>query len=80
MQAFGTAVRDAREHTGMSIDALATAAGISTGLLISIEQGGHDPTLPTLLAIADGLRLSPADLLARGAPGNSGTHNHAPSP
>ncbi|MEU6745335.1 helix-turn-helix transcriptional regulator [Spirillospora sp. NPDC046719] len=63
LQAFGFAVRTAREQTGMTIEALAEAAGISWRFLLSIEHGRRNPSLLTILSIADGLQLPPGDLL-----------------
>ncbi|WP_217711382.1 helix-turn-helix domain-containing protein [Actinomadura sp. NAK00032] len=67
LQAFGFAVRDAREHSDMSLEALAEAAGISARMLIGIEHGRRNPSLLTILAIAEGLDLAPADLVAKGS-------------
>ncbi|TMQ89862.1 helix-turn-helix transcriptional regulator [Actinomadura soli] len=63
LQAFGFAVRTEREHTGMSIEALADAAGISARFLVGIEHGRRNPSLLTILSIANGLRISPTALL-----------------
>ena len=71
LQAFGFAVRDAREHGDMTLEALADAAGISSRMLIGIEHGRRNPSLLTILAIAEGLELAPADLLVRASKYNN---------
>jgi transcriptional regulator with XRE-family HTH domain len=63
LQAFGFAVRDARERTGMSLDALAEASGLSTRMLLGIEHGRRNPSLLTVLAVARGLDIDPAILI-----------------
>ncbi|WP_308313371.1 helix-turn-helix transcriptional regulator [Streptomyces sp. G1] len=63
LQAFGFAVRDARERSGMSIEALAEAAGLSARMVIGIEHGKRNPSLLTILALAQGLGVSPGRLL-----------------
>jgi transcriptional regulator with XRE-family HTH domain len=64
LQAFGFAVRDARERAGMSLDALADASGLSTRMLLGIEHGRRNPSLLTVLAVAQGLGIEPAALIA----------------
>lgn len=56
-------VRAWREHRGLTQEALATAAGISTPFLSQIEGGKRVGTLETLRAIARALNV-PLDLLA----------------
>jgi transcriptional regulator with XRE-family HTH domain len=68
LQAFGFAVRTAREEKGMSIEALAEAAGLSWRMLIGIEHGRRNPSLLTILAIAKGLSTEPY-VLVRSASG-----------
>ncbi|MFI5761993.1 helix-turn-helix domain-containing protein [Streptomyces sp. NPDC051563] len=63
LQAFGFAVRDARERSGMSIEALAEAADLSARMVIGIEHGKRNPSLLTVLALAHGLGVSPGRLL-----------------
>ncbi|MFB4319949.1 helix-turn-helix domain-containing protein [Actinomadura sp. 21ATH] len=68
LQAFGFAVRDARERSGMSIETLADAAGISARMLIGIEHGRRNPSLLLILGLADGLDMTPAELMATSTP------------
>ncbi|MFJ7246344.1 helix-turn-helix domain-containing protein [Kitasatospora sp. NPDC098652] len=63
LQAFGFAVRDAREHVGMSIEALAEAALLSARMVIDIEHGKRNPSLLTILALARGLDIEPRKLI-----------------
>ncbi|GAA2734030.1 hypothetical protein GCM10010439_55500 [Actinocorallia aurantiaca] len=63
LQAFGFAVRTAREESGMSIEALAEAADLSARMLIGIEHGRRNPSLLTILSIANGLQTKPGTLL-----------------
>jgi transcriptional regulator with XRE-family HTH domain len=59
----GRRVRAARQARGLSLGALASAAGVGKGSLSEIENGARNPTLGTLYAIADALGLPLADLL-----------------
>ncbi|MFG2313326.1 helix-turn-helix domain-containing protein [Streptomyces sp. NPDC048566] len=63
LQAFGFAVRDARESCGMSTEALAEAADLSARMVIGIEHGKRNPSLLTILALAQGLGVTPGRLL-----------------
>ncbi|MFB9484898.1 helix-turn-helix domain-containing protein [Streptomyces filamentosus] len=62
-QAFGFAVRDARERNGLSIEGLAGTAGQSARMVIGIEHGKRNPSLLTILALAQGLGVSPGQLI-----------------
>ncbi|OSC43284.1 transcriptional regulator [Mycobacterium decipiens] len=64
----GARVRAERRASGLSLAALAAAAGIGKGSLSEIENGVRNPTLGTLYAIADALGLPLATLLD-GRPG-----------
>ncbi|MEU6406065.1 helix-turn-helix transcriptional regulator [Streptomyces sp. NPDC046985] len=68
LQAFGFAVRDARESCGMSIEALAEAADLSARMVIGIEHGKRNPSLLTILALAQGLGVAPGRLLEPATP------------
>jgi transcriptional regulator with XRE-family HTH domain len=59
----GERVRAARQERGLSLGALAKAAGVGKGSLSEIEHGSRNPTLGTLYSIADALGLPLADLL-----------------
>ena len=64
----GERLREFRHLRGFSIGALAGAAGIGKGSLSEIENGGRNPTLSTLYALANALGTPLATLLA-GQPG-----------
>jgi transcriptional regulator with XRE-family HTH domain len=63
--AFGEAIRDRRGELGLSQEALAEACDLDRTYISGIERGARNPSLTNILKIADALRLSPADLLAR---------------
>jgi transcriptional regulator with XRE-family HTH domain len=60
----GERLRAARHERGLSLAALADAAGIGKGSLSEIENGARNPTLSTLYALADALGVPLATLLA----------------
>lgn len=62
--AIGQTVRTARRARGWSLDRLADAADVSRRLLVQVEQGGTNPTIASLLAIADALGVGLPQLLA----------------
>lgn len=57
-------VRVWREHRGMTMAALAGAAGISAAYLSQIEGGKREGTLSTMAAVAKALRVSLDDLIS----------------
>ncbi|WP_062382635.1 helix-turn-helix domain-containing protein [Demequina iriomotensis] len=61
---IGIRVRDARVAQGMSLGALARAAGIGKGSLSELERGSRNPNLSTLYALAAALGAPLATLLA----------------
>ena len=63
----GERLRAARHDRGLSVAALAEAAGIGKGSLSEIENGVRNPTLSTLYALADTLGVPLATLLAERA-------------
>ena len=58
----GGSVRAAREAAGLSQQTLATRAGIALRTLVRVEQG-EDTKVGTLIAIANALGTTAADLL-----------------
>jgi transcriptional regulator with XRE-family HTH domain len=60
----GERLREARRAQGLSLAALAAAAGVGKGSLSEIENGTRNPTLATLYAVAGALGLPLATLLA----------------
>lgn len=61
--AFGRRLRDLRESQGLSRDALATLSGVSHRALDYLELGHRAPTLPTVMALADALGVTPGTLV-----------------
>ena len=63
-RAVGVRIREARRSHGLSVGALAAAAGIGKGSLSELENGTRNPTLATLYALANALGAPLATLLA----------------
>ncbi len=62
---FGRAVRQVREEQGLSVEAVAAAAGIAYGELDAIEAGRLDPGYRGLLHIPAALGITSTALLLR---------------
>ena len=60
---FGARVRAARQRQGLTLDALAGAAGISRASLSNLERGEHSPSLTAATNVARALGVSLALLL-----------------
>jgi transcriptional regulator with XRE-family HTH domain len=60
---FGARVRAARLQQGLTLDALAAAAGISRAALSNLERGEHSPSLTAATNVARALGVSLAQLL-----------------
>lgn len=58
-------LREERERKGMSMTALAERAGLSQQMISYIERELRNPTLNTLLRVADALELDAAEVLRR---------------
>ena len=58
---FGTEVRRRREALGLTLEALAEAAQLTPNYIGTIENGKRDPSLSTVLSLARGLRIIPAE-------------------
>jgi transcriptional regulator with XRE-family HTH domain len=56
-----------RGERGLSLDALAERAGVSRGMLLQIEQRRVNPSLATLVRVADALDASVNELVDLGA-------------
>jgi transcriptional regulator with XRE-family HTH domain len=63
----GERLRAARRERGLSVGALAEAAGVGKGSLSEIENGIRNPTLSTLYAVAGTLGVPLATLIAERA-------------
>ena len=64
-QAFGRAVRDARQKLRISQEELAARCDLHRNAIGLIERGERTPSLDTILAIADGLGISGSRLVSR---------------
>lgn len=53
--AIGARVRHERQARRWTLDQLAEAAGVSRRMLVTVEQGGANPSLGTLLKLSEGL-------------------------
>lgn len=56
-------LKAARAKRGLTLDQLSTAAGISKGMLVQMEQGRTNPSLATLLRLSAALSLPLARLV-----------------
>lgn len=63
-RALGNQIRTIRRKQDLSVADLASAAGISNGMLSKIENGGISPSLSTLQAIAEVLQVSLSSLFS----------------
>ena len=61
---LGRRIRELRRAQGLTLNDVATAAGVSVSLLSQVERGKTDPSLETLRDIADALGTAPFRLLA----------------
>jgi transcriptional regulator with XRE-family HTH domain len=63
-RALGGQVRNLRQRLGLTVHDLASAAGISTGMLSKIENGQISPSLATLQALSTALNVPLTTLFA----------------
>ena len=57
VRALGEAIRLARRDRGMTVEALAAAAAVSSGLISQLERGQGNPAFLTLRRLAEALAL-----------------------
>ncbi|WTW92585.1 cupin domain-containing protein [Streptomycetaceae bacterium NBC_01309] len=62
-QSLARNTKRVRQARGFSLDRLATRAGVSRGILIQIEQARTNPSIGTVIRVADALGVSIAQLL-----------------
>jgi transcriptional regulator with XRE-family HTH domain len=62
---LGRAVRHLRTSKGIGRSAFVAASGIGWDRVAAIENDEFDPTYDELLALACGLRVTPAELVGR---------------
>ena len=65
---FGPALRAAREHLELSQSELARRAGMRPGDVSRFERGVREPRLSTLVRLARGTGVTPAELVDRLGP------------
>jgi transcriptional regulator with XRE-family HTH domain len=63
--AFGRVLREYRERSDISQEALALEAGIDRTFVSLLERGKRQPTLTTLFRLAKVLDVSPTTLVSR---------------
>ena len=66
---LGERIRSLRRRRGLTVQGLATACSLSKGFISQVENGRTSPSLSTLVDLARVLGVSPAFLVANGAPG-----------
>jgi transcriptional regulator with XRE-family HTH domain len=59
---FGKEVRRRRKALGLTIEELAERAKLTPNYVGTVETGKRDPSLSTILALAKGLHVPPAEL------------------
>lgn len=64
---IGATIREARRRAGLTMTALASAAGLSQAFLSHLETGRSAPSVATLYRLAQALNVFPQDLLPRAA-------------
>ena len=62
-QAFGRAIRDARERNGMSQERLAFNSGVHPTYISQLERGLKSPSLEVVAGIAKALHVKPHVLI-----------------
>ncbi|MDO4442699.1 MAG: helix-turn-helix transcriptional regulator [Slackia sp.] len=60
---LGTRIRTLRKRAGLSLRTFGMMIGVHHNQILLIEQGKSNPSLQTLLRIADGLDIALPDLL-----------------
>ena len=71
----GERVRQVRTDRGLSLSALAAAAGVGKGTLSELEAGRRNPTLDTLYALAGPLGVAMTDLVVEDEIGDGDLHS-----
>lgn len=63
LKALGQRIRELRAKKGYSQESFADAIGLHRTAMGFLERGERNPTLKTLMTIANGLKISVAKLL-----------------
>lgn len=64
LSAFGTAVRDRREALTLSQEELCFRSDLDRTYISGIERGVRNPTLKTMIRLADALKIKLDELMA----------------
>lgn len=64
MIAFGSALTDVRQKKGLGQRALGKKAGVSCGMVSTLEQGKHGASLRTVYKLATALEMTVVELLS----------------
>ena len=64
-QAFGKILREIRLEAGLTQEQLGLEAGVRRTFVSLLELGEQQPTLTTIVKLADALNIKPSDLVAR---------------
>ncbi len=59
---IGRRIKEARQAKGLSQEALSEKIGMSAKYLSSVERGKENPTLDTLIKLADALEVETSEL------------------
>jgi transcriptional regulator with XRE-family HTH domain len=59
---FGREIRRRREALSLTLEQLAERAELTPNYIGTIENGKRDPSLSTVLSLAKGLKVAPAEL------------------
>ena len=63
-QYFARNLRDQRQRRGLSQEALGYASGLHRTEISLLERAAREPRLSTIVRLAHGLKIPPAELLA----------------
>jgi len=63
MTAFAKRLQGMRHEHGLTQEVLARKAKLSHGYIARLEIGMHNPSMATLVKLAKGLKVRPAELL-----------------
>jgi transcriptional regulator with XRE-family HTH domain len=60
---FGREVRRRRKALSLTLEQLAEKSGLTPNYIGTVENGRRDPSLSTILSLAQGLGIAPGELL-----------------
>ena len=64
-QAFGKVLREVRLEAGLTQEQLGLEAGVRRTFVSLLELGEQQPTLTTIIKLAEALGTTPSELIAR---------------